>query len=436
MQNFQPLSELSISDMERGALDGFRQHQRQNSDRRIREAARLYNDALKGRIDPFLFKQAFNPTNEIYVRHLAQKYPNLYEAGDRVGLRETMSFSDYQALFVDVLDRQYYGWYNDYPIVLLPAVKRHTAMDFRVIKRYLYDGMVSPWAQVDPGTGAPMSSLTGPVPQGGNNPATASTAAITYQPAAYQAGASINWRAFVNDDLGIFNDVPKRLAIEGNRGTSKFLTQQFFDINGPSATLYTAGYGNLINLANGASANNTPLNAQGLQDAFKVLAAMKDDTGNPILVTGRMHLIYGPALVATVKNLMNQISVQVSVEGGTQSAANFPAQFVQVNNWLTAELNPIMDPYIPIVASNHPLAWVIVVDPGSVNRPAVEFGQLKGFDTPQLFQRVPNIQRLGGGIETMMGSFDNLNSDMKIIGVHGAAQIDGRSTVGSNGTGA
>jgi hypothetical protein len=435
MAQITEVSNLPLSEL--GAVMGdYRPIQRETNRRRIREAARLYSDALSGRIEPFLLKQAMNPTHEIYVEHLARQYPGIYgESRRQVGLRETMSFSDYQALFVDVLDRQYYGWYNAYPIVNMPLVRRHTAMDFRIIKRYMYDGLVTPWTQVDPGTGAPMTSLTGPVPQGGADPATSSTAAIEYQPAAFQAGASINWRAFVNDDLGIFRDVPQRLAIEGNRGTSKFITQQFFDVNGPSATLYTSAYGNQIITANGASSSNPELNAQGLSDAFKIAAGMLDDTGNPILITGKMYLVYGPAYVAAVKNLMNQVSVQVSVEGGTTNSDGFPSQFVQVNNWMTAELTPIMDPYIPLIATAHKKSWILVVDPGSVNRPAVEFAQYKGFETPQLFQRVPNIQRVGGGIETTMGSYDNLNSDMKIIGVHGAGQMDGRCTFGSNGSG-
>lgn len=404
---------------------------------RVREAARLYSDALSGRVDPFLLKQAMRPTHEIYVRHLAEKYPGLYgdPGGRQLGLRETMSFSDYQALFVDVLDRKYYGWYNSYPVVYYPVVRRQTLQDFRLVKRYLYDGVVSPYTQVDPAAGAPMSSLTGPVPQGGSNPATASTAPITYQPAAYQAGTSVNWRAFINDDLGIFNDLSQRLAIEGNRGISKFLTGQFFDVNGPSATLYKTGYRNQIITANGASSSNPRLGAQGIMDAMKILASMQDDTGNPILVGGKLYLIYGPGDVAIVKNLMSSLTLNVANEGGSLTSANFPQQWLQVTNWLTGDITPIMDPYLSIVASNNPHSWVLVVDPQGSNRPVVEYGTLRGFDTPQIFQRVPNMQRLGGGVEVMMGNFDNLNSDMKIIGVMGAAQIDGRTTVGSNGSG-
>ncbi len=405
--------------------------------RRVREAARLYTDVLTGKRERFWLNQAMHPTDDVFVERLNHWYPGIYPERS-MALRETMGFSDYQALFTDVLDRKYYGWYNSFPMVYTPILKKQTLTDFRVVKRYILDGMVTPWTQVDPGTGAPMQSLQGPVPQGGSNLATASTAAITYQPAAYQSGCSINWRAFVNDDLGIFNDVSMRLAVEGNRGTSKFHTQQFFDTNGPSATLYTTGantYHNIINTANGASSANPRLGAQGIMDGLKVLAGMLDSSGNPILVGGKVFLVYGPGDVAVVKNLMNSMTLNVANEGGSLTSANFPQQWLQVTNWLTADLVPIMDPYLPLVATNNVHSWILVVDPQSNNRPTVEFGTMRGFDTPQIFQRVPTMQRLNGGVEAMMGSFDNLNTDMKIIGVYGAAQIDGRATVGSNGSG-
>lgn len=432
----------------RSAVDGFtassfwRKNIRQMSpqeramQRRITEAGKLFADALDGTLDPFLWKQAMSPTNQIYVNHLAESYPGLFPQGGRIGLRETMSFSDYQALFTVVLDQLYYGYYNAWPIVNKGLVKIHTLRDFRIVDRWLLDGVVTPFTAMDAAAPPPQRALFGPVPQGGNTLATASTAPITYQPKLYQAMTSVNWRAFVNDVLGIFNDLMMRLGIAGNRGIAKFITGLFFDANGPSASLYTAGYTNIINMANGASSNNPALSAQGLGDAYKILAGMLDSGGDPILINGRLKLVHGPALVTTAQNLMHQLTNQVSVEGGNNSGANtFPTQFVQVNNWLVQNLDLVMDPYLPLVATNNPKSWVLVADPAAQNRPAVEVGFLQNFETPQLFSRMPTTQRVGGGLEAMMGNFDTMDSDMKIVSVFGGTQIDGRSTVGSNGSG-
>jgi hypothetical protein len=407
--------------------------------RRVTEAARLYADALHGKIDSVFIREAMNPRNEVLVRHLMENYPGLYgnAHSDRIlGLRETMAATDYQALYVDVLDRMYYGFYNAYPIVNKSIVKTHTLRDFRTVSRYLLDGVVTPLTAMDPGAPPPQRALTGPVPQDGNSPLTATTAPLQYAPKLYQAMTSVNWRAFVNDDLGIFRDLSQRLAIAGNRGISKFITTQFWDANGPNASLYTAGYKNIINTGNGASSTNPVLGVQGLSDAFKILAGMRDSGGDPILITGRVKLVYGPALRVTANNLMNQLSVYLTNEGGGAGSAQ-PGQFLQVNNWLIQNMDLVEDPYIPIVVTNGSrgaTSWALVVDPATQNRPCVEMGFLSGYETPQIFTKVPNTQRMGGGVDPMMGDFYSMDQDMKIVTVFGALQVDGRSTVASNGT--
>ena len=426
------------SDLNSITEQGFRPIVRQDTTRRSLAAAKLYADVVNGRVPRHLLSEAMRPTHEVYVYHLQQQYPGLYGDGQRMtGLRESMSNTDYQALFVDVLDRMYYGYYNEWPIDMWQCVRRHTCMDTRIVKRYLYDGDVEPWTKVTPAAPAPQAALTGPVPQGGSVPATASTAALEYQPAFYKAGSSVDWNAAINDDLGIFKDLPRRLGIRGSRGTGRFLSGFFWDINGPHASLYTTAYKNKIVTANGASSNNPALDAQGLQDGFAVLMNMVDDVGEPILVgNATVYLVYPRTKYINVENLMHTLSSNISVTGGTQAGnTGFPAYQLVIDNWMKAKVVPVIDPYLNLIATNNPNSWGLVVDPGSLVRPSVEVGQLKGFETPQLFQRVPNIQRLGGGIETAMGNYDTLRNDIMIIGNMGGVALDGRGTVASNASG-
>lgn len=420
------------------ALDGYQPIKR-TSNARVREAARLIANITNGREDPAMLRQAINPTHRAFAAYLQENYPGLYvrDGGAHVGLRETMAVTDYQALFTDVLDRKYYGYYNAFPVISWPLVRRATLMDTRLVKRYMLDNMVTPFVKQDFANPSPMQNLYGPVPQQGStlSPSTP-TGAQTYQPELYQSGASINWQAFLNDDLGIFDDVPKRLAIVANRGIEQFLTLLFFETGGPNTNLYKADYRNLITQAYGASSDNPPLNAQGLQDGLKVLAAMRDSSGQPInVMNSPIYCVYGSKYYAAMENLMNQLSVQVSVEGGTTNSDGFPSQFVQVNNWLIKKFRPIYNPYIDTLVTGNPGSWLLVADPGSVERPAVEVGTLKSFDTPQLFEEVPNTQRVGGGLEPQMGNFYTMNRNMKIISIFGGTWIDGRSTVASDGSG-
>ena len=427
--------------MENPALEGFRASQRNASaahNRRVVEAARLYADALAGRIDPILLREAMSPKTDFIVAHLMENYPGLYPTpGNRqVGLRETMSVTDYQALFVDVLDRMYYGYYNAYPVYNKALVKVHNLRDFRLVSRYLLDGVVTPLQILNQGGGdaaspANQRALIGPSPQDGS-PAT-STAPLQYQPLLYQAMTSVNWRAFVNDDLGIFRDLSDRLAIAANRGISKFISQFYVSSTGLNPSLYQLNYHNQLTKANGATVDNPQLTTQGLIDAINVLTRMRDATGDPIIITGRLKLWYSSTLEGTVQNVMNGLSVYVQNQGGVGNTQGFPQQFLNVQPWMIQRMDPVMDPYIPIICPTFPNMWGVTADPMAQNRPATEIGFMTGFETPQLFTKVPNTMRLGGGVDPTLGDFYSMDQDMKIVVVMGGVNIDGRSTVGSLG---
>jgi len=406
------------------------------------EAARLYADCLNGIEDPVLIREAMRPTHEVFVSYLAAKYPGLYgnlrEAGRVMPLRETMSFSDYQALFVDVLDRMYYGYYNAYPVYNKALVRVHQLRDFRVVSRYLLDGVVEPLTFTDAAAPAPQRALKGPVPQKNSSLATANdTSPIQYAPKLAQAMTSVNWRAFVNDDLGIFKDLANRLSIAGNRGISKFITGFYVDAAGPSATLYTTAYKNQIIIANsGGSTDNPELSVQGIIDGLNVLSAMTDAGGDPIIITGRIKLWFGPSLEGTANNVMSALNVYVQNQGGSTNTQGFPVQFLNVQPWMIQRMDPVMDPYIPIVCTTSGVKktmWGMTVDPQAQARPAIEIGFLNGYETPQIYQKVPNTMRMGGAPEPMLGDFYTMDQDMKIVTVMGGVQIDGRSTVASTG---
>ena len=167
-----------------------------------------------------------------------------------------------------------------------------------------------------------------------------------------------------------------------------------------------------------------------------------DSSGNPIMITGNMYLVHGPSQMAAANNAIKAVNMFVTNEGGTQTTSNsFIQQMLQVPNWVAQNITPIMDPYMPIVMAGAAgniaqTAWALVVDPNTQERPGVEIGFLNGYETPQIFQKVPNTMRVGGGVDMMMGDYYSMDQEMKIIGVMGGTQIDGRSMVGSTGANA
>lgn len=425
------------------SMQGFgqiRKAQNAAHERRLQEAGRLYADVLAGREHPIFLQEAIRPTRDAFVAELWKNYPGLRPnpGGQALGLRETMAVQDYQALYLDVLDRLYYTIFSAWPIANKQLVRIKTLRDFRIVRRYLLDGMVTPYTASDPGAPPPQDALLGPAPQNGAIPSTVNTPTgpIEYSPLLYQSMASINWAAFVNDDLGIFKDVSNRLAIKGNRGIAKFITSQYVDANGPNTTngLFQAGYHNRVTIANGASRNNPRLDIDALADAITILVRQVDSTGDPINITGNCYLVFGPGDFATAKNLKSMINVYLTQRGGVPGD-NQPGQFVNATNWIMANIDLVYDPYLSIVASSAPNTWLLFCDPTGQNRPAIEVGFLQDFEEPKLFRRTPTTATMGGVPVPEMGDFFSNNQDMKIVGVMGASPIDGRSVVGSDGTG-
>lgn len=407
------------------AAEGYAVRQRQLTEAhrvRVNNFARLFGDVMAGTQDPFLLREALYPRHTYALQEIQAQYPGV------VRLSETMSVTDFGAyLTTDILDRMLYGYWDITGIPNMALVKKVPLRDFRTVKRFTIDGGVTPFEK--------QGSPAAPPPER----ALAPNAPITYAPDLYQGMMSINWRAIVNDDLGIFNDLVQRLAASWNLTVWKAITSLYVASTGPHTSLYNSTFGNIINQANGASVNNPPLDFQGLIDADTVLSKMLSPDSQPMIHTGTKYLWYGPALETTAKALLAALSADISVGGGTVNSDGFPSQRLRVSpSYVTGGLVPILDKYIPIVCTTSGVKntmWGITFDPNVQPRPSIEFGQLRGFESPQVYQKAPNTMRAGGGVDPSLGDFLTMDSDYKAITVFGGTQVDGRSTVASTGQG-
>jgi hypothetical protein len=166
---------------------------------------------------------------------------------------------------------------------------------------------------------------------------------------------------------------------------------------------------------------------------------MLDANGVPLVHQGRKYLWYGPGLDTTARALMAALQADISVGGGTTNSDGFPSQRLRVNaNYITGGLTPILDKYIPLVCTTSGVKntmWGITYEPAVQPRPSAVFGMLKGWTTPQVFQKAPNTMRAGGGIDPTLGDFLTMDQDYKAIAIFGGTQVDGHSTVASTGQG-
>ena len=367
---------LSSRDASVSRLFGGTSRIRQHTPRQVAEAVRLYREVREG------------------------SRPSYH-------LREAMSTSDYPLLFGDALDRQLLARYNETPAVWQNYCRRARVPDFREVKRFAVDGAEGTLAEV--AEGDPYTT------------ATTDETEYSYQVAKYGRMLELTWEKIVNDDLDAFGDYPDRLARAARRSEDRFATELHVDADGPHATFYTAGNGNLI---------DDPLSIAGLQAGIEAFLSRVDEDDEPIDLMG-IILEVGPGNWVTAQNILNQLTVDVTERGGTDG------QRVRVNNWVAQNVRLVHNPYIPIVADGGvdpapPEPWFLHADPGE-SRPAFEMGFLRGHEAPDLRVKSSDSRAVGGGeVDPFEGDFADDSIKYRVRHVFGGTQLDPRASLASS----
>lgn len=381
-------------------------------ERRVASAAQLFRDVLMGDRPDYWLKEAIMPRTPELVPAIQANYPGLLHVVERqaFGLKESYTTSDFTNLMGDVLDRMLLGSFREFPQSWRQYIRvRRPLRDFRTVRALALNGAEGQYTEQEEGEGIDYVQ-------------TLSEDNYTYAPALYSKGVKLSWRMIMNDDLDAFESIPERLGRGGRRTIAKFATDLLFDANGPDATFFSTGNGNLLT-------NNPDLAIDSLGTAFETLLGFTDSDSEPILVEG-VTLIYPPTLHVTVQNMLNMLTVDLgATEGGASN------QTIRVNNWIVRNLTAVMDPYIPIVASsaNGGTSWILASSPTS-GRPMAEIGFLRGFEEPQLYRKASNAVRVGGGIDDMHGDFETMAQHYKGVLALGGTLLEPQSAVASNGS--
>ncbi len=326
---------------------------------------------------------------------------------------EAMKTSDFPLLMADVLDRQLYASYAETAQAWSAYCRRSTVPDFRDVKRFAVDG------------------AEGRLPSVGEkvtySPNVLSETKYSYAVTKYGRTLNWSWEAFINDDLdALGSSSPARLGKAARRSEDYFATGLHVDSSGPHASFYTSGNKNIINTTNGAATTNPVLGVAGLQDSFTVMGLQLDADSEPIGIDG-VILEVPPSLEVTAQNLLNATQVIVGADSG--------AQRIVTSNWMRSKVTLVVNPYIPVIATtNGKTTWFVHANP-SAGRPAMEFGLLRGHESPELFMKTQNQVRVGGGGSGFDGSFEDDTIAYKVRHCFGGSRIDGKATVGSNGSG-
>lgn len=342
-------------------------------------------------------------------------------------LAEALSTSDFPILMGDILDRQLLARYQETPVTWSNYAKRGSVRDFRAVRRIALDGI----------EGSYYPSYTKPerteVPEDNSLTETG----YTYSVQVYERGVSLNWRMLINDDLQAFQDLPDRLARGARRTEEKFATSLFVDVNGPHASFFTTGNHNIINATNapGFTAVNPPLSIVGLQQGYAALSNQLDAGGEPIAIDA-VELVVPPSLEIAARNILNATELWISADTGVPSGGS-AGQQLHVTNWMRNRTRLSVNTYLPIVAStaNGNTQWYLFANPDE-GRPALEVGFLRGYEQPSLFQKDPDMRRVGAGmVDPALGDFETGEIRYKGMHIIGGARLDPKMAVASKGSG-
>jgi len=321
-------------------------------------------------------------------------------------LKEAITTSDFPLIFGQVLDREVLARYKVAVADWKSYFRISRLRDFRQVSRFKITGNDNRLPLV-PEKG---EYLVGPVADG----------RYYYNLAKYGRQFDISWEAIINDDMGAFDDVAQRMANAAIRTEAFNATSTFASATGPHAGLFGVG---LVDVDGGAVTNLgvLPLTIANLETTLELMAAQVDVNGEPISVQG-VHLVVPTPLKFTAMQILTSGQKQ-----WTEGAVGVPMPFPTTNVVSQVGIQLHVDPYLQVVdtSATNDTTWYLFADPSQ--GAAMEFGYLRGHETPEICMKSSDKVSMGGGaISPFSGDFATDNIFYRVRIVKGTCRQDPR----------
>lgn len=240
----------------------------------------------------------------------------------------------------------------------------------------------------------------------------------------YIEGYKFSFELRLNDDLGGLAQIVPYMVEDQVYVQELAAVNLHCDANGPHASVYTAGRGNIVVMG---ATNNPDLELDALQAAFAQLASAEDSSGRPIMLPNGFVLVVGSAsLMIKAQQIKATLFVDQASGSDTRRSTPYLPDFEIVYN-----------PYIgQVVTTNLATSWWVFPRPTpNPTRTWAEMGFLAGYDTPQTFMKMSNVVGLGGQPVGEIGDFDTWSMEYACATIFGGRTLeDYQVTVASNGT--
>ncbi len=319
---------------------------------------------------------------------------------------EAMGTTDFPTLFGDVLDREVLKGYEQIPGVMRQLVRVKKLNDFELVRRSKDTGFVQSLPFVELEGGEYKSRKKG-------------VGHFEYRLQKYGAIVDLTWEAFLRDVDGFFDDIIPGLASSAQNTEERFLTELYWDANGPLDSFFNQATGQ-------AGVSALPLTSSNLGTAIKEMKGARATyriKSEPVL-NKPLWLVVGGALEITAKTILRAADY-----GRDFRSTNSTAEAVIANEGIKLIVNPWID-VVVTAGSKGATTWALF----SENIESGELGVLKGHEGPELFMRHPDATRVGGGdINAFDGSFLNDGIGYKVRLAQGGVVLDPLGAWASDG---
>lgn len=232
----------------------------------------------------------------------------------------------------------------------------------------------------------------------------------------------ISWEAMINDDLGAFSDVAKRLANAALRTEFYQATKLFVSSTGPNATLFQTSGTHPIDGTSFTNIGVLPLTGDNLAATITAMKQQKDADGEPIIIN-RFHCVVPVALEYKLLQVLSQNLLIASALGSVSSAETRTSENVIAKYPITAHTNP----YLDIIDTEDPATtWYLFADPAQDGL-AMKMNFLHGRENPEIVQKMSDKISLGGAaISPLEGDFESDSAQWRVRHILGGTQLDPR----------
>lgn len=348
-------------------------------------------------------------------------------------LREAVSSGDFPLLFQSISQASVLGQYAELPQQWPTFSVRSTVPDFRPARMVRWDAKMDQLPDYNAGADRHVRALPRVAELSEYPTFNLTTEGTDYFVNKYGARFPFSWEAFLNDELGVLQQLPTEMALWARDTEDVLTTGVLATADGPNPDFFntTENFGTSAPAGNYVE-DNPPLSLKSLEEAIQQIG-MRQVNGRQVRVQNFVLLV-PPSLALTAQSIA-QSTTYIHV----QRLATDEEIRTNVSSPVAGRFTVVESPWLPLIdrSPNAATTWYLLPAGGQTDRgPAIVTAFLRGHEAPEVRVTGDTGRSLGGGdVSAFEGSFSHDDVQYRVRSIVGAAGIDSSAVAVSTGDG-